>query len=150
MENKGQAANTRTMTPMVPASVGDIVDRLTILNLKHTRIADSDPRRAHVANERRQLQRALADQCGFDLDELFARGPVRDLAEVNGKLWDVEDEIRRCLADEDFGDEFLRLARAVPELNDRRSALKYRINRDVGSEIVEVKSYVGFEIGGDS
>lgn len=138
------------MTPMVPASVGDVVDRLTILNLKHTRIAESDPRRTHVANERRQLQRALVDQCGFDLDELFLRDPVRDLAEVNGKLWDVEDDIRRCLADEDFGDEFLRLARAVPELNDRRSALKYRINRDVGSDIVEVKSYVGFEIGGDA
>lgn len=137
------------MTPTVPASVGDVVDRLTILNLKFTRIAEDDPRRAHVVNERRQLQRALVDQCGFDLEDLFTSEHVRDLAEVNGKLWDVEDDIRRCLAEEDFGDEFLRLARAVPELNDRRSALKYRINREVGSEIVEVKSYTGFEIGGD-
>jgi histidinol-phosphate/aromatic aminotransferase/cobyric acid decarboxylase-like protein len=134
------------MTPMVPASVGDVVDRLTILNLKFERIDENDPRRAHVANERRHLQRALTEQCGFDLDTLFADGHVRELAEVNGKLWDVEDDIRRCLAEEDFGEEFVRLARAVPELNDRRSALKYEINRETGSEIVEVKSYVGFEV----
>jgi len=135
------------MTPMVPASVGDVVDRLTILNIKFERLAADDPRRAHVANERQRLREALTQQCGFDIDELFSRQPVRELADINGKLWDVEDDIRRCLAEEDFGEEFIRLARAVPELNDRRSALKYEINRRTGSEIVEVKSYEGFEIG---
>lgn len=146
----GEQTNARTMTPRVPASVGDVVDRLTILNLKFTRIAEDDPRREHVANERRQLQRALVDQCGFELDDLFASEHVRELTDVNASLWDVEDNIRRCLADQDFGEEFMRLARAVPELNDRRSELKYRINRETGSEIVEVKSYTGFEIGSDS
>lgn len=135
------------MTPMVPASVGDVVDRLTILDLKFARIGEDDPRRAHVVNERRRLQQALAEQCGFDLERLFADEHVRELADINARLWDVEDHIRRCLADEAFGEEFIRLARAVPELNDRRSALKYRINRQTGSDIVEVKSYTGFEIG---
>lgn len=138
------------MTPMVPASVGDVVDRLTILDLKYARIGGDDPRRAHVVNERRRLQQALVEQCGFDLERLFADDHVRELADVNARLWDVEDNIRRCLAEEHFGEEFVRLARAVPELNDRRSALKYRINQEVGSEIVEVKSYTGFEIGSDS
>lgn len=134
---------------MVPASVGDVVDRLTILDLKFTRIGGDDPRRAHVVNERRQLRRALVEQCGFDLGRLFADERVRELAGINAKLWDVEDDIRRCLAEEVFGEEFVHLARAVPELNDRRSALKYQINRHLGSEIVEVKSYTGFELGGE-
>lgn len=137
------------MTPMVPASVGDVVDRLTILNLKLARVREDDPRRAHVINERRRLQRALVAQCGFDLEHLFADEHVRELADVNAKLWDVEDDIRRCLADKDFGEAFVGLARAVPELNDRRSALKYRINQQTGSDIIEVKSYTGFELGGD-
>lgn len=132
---------------MVPASVGDVVDRLTILDLKRAHIEADDPRRGHVEHERRQLERALVEQCGFRLDDLLANEHVRELADVNAKLWGVEDDIRQCLADEDFGETFVRLARAVPTLNDRRSALKYRINRQVGSEIVEVKSYTGFELG---
>lgn len=132
---------------MVPASVGDVVDRLTILDLKFARIGEDDQRRAHVINERRRLQQALVEQCGFDLEHLFADGHVRELADINARLWDIEDDIRRCLAEADFGEEFVRLARAVPELNDRRSALKYRINQQTGSDIVEVKSYTGFEIG---
>lgn len=142
-----KTATAHTVTPRIPASVGDVVDRLTILDLKFSRIGEDDPRRTHVANERRQLQQALVEQCGFDLEQLFAGEDVRELAGINARLWDVEDDIRRCLAADDFGDEFLRLARAVPELNDRRSALKYRINRQTGSDIVEVKSYTGFEIG---
>jgi len=137
------------VTPVVAASVGDVVDRLTILDLKRERLGGDDRRRAYVVNERRQLQQALVEQCGFDLDALYANEQVRELAEVNARLWDVEDDIRRCLAAHDFGEEFIRLARAVPELNDRRSALKYAINRETGSEIVEVKSYTGFELGGD-
>lgn len=147
MATNEKTTNTRTVMPMVPASIGEVVDRLTILDLKYAHIGQDDPRRSHVANERRKLQRALIDQCGFELNALFANEHVRELADINGRLWNVEDDIRRCLAEDDFGDEFVRLARAVPELNDRRSALKYRINREMGSEIVEVKSYEGFEIG---
>ena len=132
---------------MVPASVGDVVDRLTILDLKFARLDADDPRRPHVATERQRLRQALVEQCGFDLATLFADEHVGELAGINARLWDVEDDIRRCLAEDDYGEEFVRLARAVPELNDRRSALKYRINRDTGSEIVEVKSYTGFELG---
>jgi len=149
LETTDKTETPPTVTPMVPASVGDVVDRLTILDLKFTRIDRDDPRRTHVVNERRQLQRVLVEQCGFDLDALFAGEHVRELADINGKLWDVEDDIRRCLAENDFGEEFVRLARAVPELNDCRSALKYRINRETGSEIVEVKSYTGFELGSE-
>lgn len=134
---------------MIPASIGDAVDRLTILDLKLARIAVDDPRRAHVAHERALIREVLVEQCGLDLDTLFADQDVGELAEVNARLWDVEDDVRRCLAGEDFGEEFVKLARAVPELNDRRSALKYRINRQLGSEIIEVKSYPGFEIDAD-
>lgn len=144
--NSNDSAARRT--PLVPASIGDVVDRLTILDLKFARIAAQDPRRAHVRHERQALQRVLIEQCGFELEALFAEAPVRELAEVNSALWEVEDDIRACLAKADFGAGFVRLARAVPELNDRRSTLKYRINREHGSDIVEVKSYTGFELGG--
>lgn len=136
-----------TRMPMVPASIGEVVDRLAILDIKFSRIGRDDPRHVHVANERSRLRQALVEQCGFDLEELSANEHVRELAKVNARLWDVEDGIRRCLAEECFGNEFVDLARAVPALNDRRSRLKYLINRQFGSEIVEVKSYTGFEIG---
>jgi hypothetical protein len=132
--------------PVVPSSIGDVIDRLTILDLKFANLAENDPRREHVVRERGHLRHALTAQCEFDLEELFADDAVRELAEVNRLLWDVEDDIRRCLAEERFDEHFIDLARRVPTLNDRRSALKYRLNRHYGSDMVEVKSYAGFEI----
>ncbi|MFW5653502.1 MAG: hypothetical protein ACOC0P_05605 [Planctomycetota bacterium] len=132
--------------PLVPASVGDVIDRLTILHLKQKHIPADDARRTHVDTECGHLERALVEQCGFRMNTLFEDTAVQELAEVNGKLWDVEDGIRDCLKAEKFDEYFVDLARSVPILNDRRSTLKYRINETFGSALVEVKSYEGFEI----
>lgn len=132
--------------PLVPASIGDVIDRLTILNIKHARLSADDPRRAFVEVERDHLRGALVDQCCFDIDDLLREADVIELAFLNDQLWDIEDGIRDCLKKDDYGQRFVELARQVPIVNDRRSAAKYKLNRRYESELVEVKSYEGFEI----
>jgi len=132
--------------PLVPASIGDVIDRLTILHLKQKHIEAGDARRAHVDRECHHLERALTEQCGLHLDRVLSTPAVQELALINGRLWDVEDEIRLCLKADRYDEHFVNLARSVPLLNDQRSALKYRINSEYGSALVEVKSYDGFEI----
>ncbi|MBL1217685.1 MAG: hypothetical protein D8M59_09340 [Planctomycetes bacterium] len=133
--------------PLVPASVGDVVDRLTILELKRAHLSSDDSRRGFVDSERQHLRAALSEQCGFNLDDLFRSELVCELADINAQLWDVEDDIRACLAANRFDADFIELARRVPTLNDHRSSLKYKINQQYDSELVEVKSYEGFELG---
>ena len=123
--------------PSAPTSIGDLIDRLTILDLKVERIADAD-KRAHADTERAALSRVLVD---LALDEGPIAPLVAALAEVNATLWRVEDELRRHEARGDFGAEFVRLARSVYKTNDRRAALKREINAATGSGLVEVKSY---------
>jgi hypothetical protein len=79
------------------------------------------------------------------LDELASR-----LRTVNEKLWDIEDAIRRCERDQNFGPEFIELARAVYHTNDVRAALKREINELLGSAIVEEKAYVDYSAGPSS
>jgi hypothetical protein len=120
----------------VPVSWGEVIDKITILEIKAARMADPDK----VANVRKEL----------DLLEgrltAAARAPevaaVRaGLLGVNGELWDIEDEIRDCERAGDFGPRFIELARAVYRTNDRRADLKRDINRLLASGIVEEKSY---------
>lgn len=123
--------------PSAPTSVGDLIDRLTILDLKAERITDPD-KRAHAEAERAVLSRVLVD---LALEEDAIAPLVTELAEVNATLWDVEDSLRRHEARGDFGGTFVRLARLVYQTNDRRAALKRAINLATGSGLVEVKSY---------
>jgi hypothetical protein len=120
----------------VPVSWGEVIDKITILEIKAARMADPDK----VANVRKEL----------DLLEgrltAAARAPevaaVRaSLLGVNGELWDIEDAIRDCERAGDFGPRFIELARAVYRTNDRRADLKRDINRLLASGIVEEKSY---------
>lgn len=122
---------------VAPVSAGELLDKITILEIKAERI--SDP--AKLANVRRELEAlaALRDQHGLDaLVTLTA-----DLKVVNETLWQVEDEIRELEAASRFDARFIELARAVYITNDRRAALKKEINLAVGSAIVEEKSYAG-------
>ena len=121
----------------VPVSVGEVVDKVTILEIKSERISDSEKLR-NVANELDAL-RPLVSGGVFDSAELVDL--TDGLRAVNGELWDIEDDIRAEEAAGRFGERFIELARAVYVTNDRRAELKKKINLATGSQLVEEKSY---------
>ena len=128
----------------VPVSVGEVVDKVTILEIKASRIADVDKLR-NISAELEAL-RPLVTGGVFDSDELLTLTDA--LRAVNGELWDIEDDIRAEEAAGRFGDRFIELARAVYVTNDRRAALKKKINLATGSDLVEEKSYEDYAGGG--
>jgi hypothetical protein len=122
---------------LVPVSPGELLDKVTILRIKVARIQDA----AKLANVKLEL--SLLEQIWKDsgaaahdvaLDE-------RALENVNERLWDIEDRIRDKEARQTFDREFIELARAVYICNDERAAIKKRINLQLGSRLVEEKSY---------
>lgn len=122
---------------LVPLSPGELLDKITILRIKVVRITDP----AKVANVRLELdllEKTWRDAgcAAFDV----ARDE-RALQAVNERLWDVEDLIRDKEAKQTFDREFIDLARAVYVSNDERAAIKKRINVQLGSRLVEEKSY---------
>ena len=124
---------------LVPISVGELIDKIVILEIKSERIKNAN-QLANIANELGALRAVrLGDVDRARLDALSA-----ELKRVNAKLWDVEDSIRECDARGDFGDDFIELARAVYRFNDERARLKKAINVESGSRLVEEKSYKSF------
>ncbi len=121
----------------VPLAPGELVDKITILEIKCARIADPD-KLANVRHELALLE-AVRDRTLVPSEQLAAL--TRDLKAVNETLWRIEDDIRACEAAEDFGERFVTLARAVYRNNDSRAAVKRRINELLGSAILEEKSY---------
>ena len=120
----------------VPVSVGELIDKVTILRIKAARIDAA--KRTNVERERALLEGRLTGILALhpDLEIL-----VRELEAVNATLWDVEEGKRRCEREQDFGPRFIALARTVYIENDRRAAIKKTINLLVGSAIVEEKSH---------
>ena len=125
------------MQVTVPISVGELLDKITILEIKAERIADPEKRR-NIDRELSELS-ARRDALGLGRPEL--RPLIDDLAEVNRRLWEVEDDLRRLEAKQDFGPDFIRLARSVYRENDLRAEIKRELNRLTGSHLVEEKSY---------
>lgn len=121
-----------TRQPLVPVSWGELLDKITILEIKRDRIVDQAARR----NVEKELD-LLADIAG----EALLRAPLEQLRRVNAALWDIEDAIRAEEARGTFGPDFVRLARAVYQHNDERAAIKRELNALLGSELVEEKSY---------
>ncbi|MBX2796554.1 MAG: hypothetical protein KTR31_02760 [Myxococcales bacterium] len=123
---------------LIPVSVGEVVDKITILAIKERKISSEDKR----ANVRRELSalRQTWEREGLAWPSEHADA----LIEVNEALWDVEDVLRRHEAAADFGDRFVQLARSVYQLNDRRALLKRQINEQLGSDLVEEKDYVAY------
>ena len=124
----------------VDISPGELIDKITILEIKAERIEDT----AKLANVRHELDvlRAARDKTispSSALDRLST-----DLKAVNSRLWEVEDALRDCERDKRFDDRFVTLARAVYRTNDRRAALKAEINALLGATIVEEKSYAAY------
>jgi hypothetical protein len=125
---------------LLPTSIGDAVDKLTILEIKSERITDKT-KRENVQKELALVSGELASLEG----ELNCKGLRASLKAVNAQLWDVEDTIREHERRQDFGEEFVRLARSVYRLNDQRAQLKREINLVCGSAIVEEKEYVDYD-----
>lgn len=133
------AANSPPQDILVPISVGELIDKIVILEIKSERISNTN-QLANVANELGALRAVrLGDVDRARLDALSA-----ELKRVNARLWDVEDAIRECEARGEFGEPFIALARAVYRLNDERARLKQAINRASGSRLIEEKSYKSF------
>ena len=125
---------------LVPISVGELMDKITILEIKFERIKNPSQLK-NIVHELEALRAVpLGDIDRTTLDKLSA-----ELKRVNAKLWDVEDAIRDCDARGDFGGSFVELARAVYRLNDERSRLKKAINLASGSRLFEEKSYKSFQ-----
>lgn len=129
------------MSLLVPISWGELFDKLTILQIKLQRVEEPE-KRSHIEREYAALtvirdEQAPAAEPG--LDKLVAQ-----LASVNERLWDIEDDIRTCEREQDFGSRFIELARSVYQTNDLRAGLKYRINELLGSDLVEEKSYESY------
>ena len=116
---------------------GELIDKITILEIKLERIKDGD-KLANVRQEHDTLvqSRDAAIEATPELDLLGA-----ELKAANEALWDIEDDIRDCERQKDFGEPFVQLARNVYISNDKRAALKREINELLGSSLIEEKSY---------
>lgn len=118
----------------VPVSAGELADKITILRVKAARI--EGVKQANVRRELALLEAVAAEALTAGLEPLIA-----ELEAVNAALWDIEEGKRECERRAVFDDTFIALARSVYRENDRRAAIKRRINEATGSEIVEEKSY---------
>lgn len=121
----------------VPVSYGELLDKITILEIKAERIADP-AKRANVRDELDLLNATWATHPAAAVDIAPERAALKA---VNAALWDIEDRIRVQEKTQDFGAEFTELARAVYFRNDERAAIKRAINLKLGSRLVEEKSY---------
>lgn len=121
----------------VEIAPGELIDKITILEIKSERIADAG-KRANVILELETLTacRDAALQPSVELERLTAA-----LRDVNECLWVIEDDIRDCERAGDFGETFVELARSVYKTNDQRAARKREINELLGSRLLEEKSY---------
>ena len=125
----------------VPISPGELLDKITILQIKAERIADQS--RLALVHRELELLSKVANQ-HVPASEELAKLQV-ELKKVNEALWDIEDEIRIHEKKKDFGARFIELARSVYFSNDRRAEVKGQINGLLGATIQEVKSYESYE-----
>ena len=119
-----------------PVSVGELVDKISILHIKNINIKDVE--------KIKFIKEELA-LLNHTLDKHVNRDDIQEyldaLIEINSKLWVIEDDIRDCERNKNFDQKFIELARSVYFTNDKRSNVKLDINKKFGSQIIEVKSY---------
>ena len=119
-----------------PISLGELVDKISILIIKQKNISDSE-KLIHVKKELDFLEKTLIKYVQHKDIQSF----IDKLIEINSELWKIEDDIRDCERNKKFNQLFIELARSVYFTNDKRSKIKSDINKNFGSELVEVKSY---------
>ncbi|HYV34967.1 MAG TPA: DUF6165 family protein [Gemmataceae bacterium] len=126
---------------MVEIAPGELLDKITILQIKRARLTQPEKlRNVQVELATLETARNVAVAASETLDQLIA-----DLRAVNEALWVIEDDIRLCERDGDFGPKFIELARSVYKQNDKRAALKRAINDLLGSKIIEEKAYAKYD-----
>ena len=125
---------------VVEVSVGELLDKISILEIKKEKIKDPEKLR-FINNEHDVLKDQFLKNVKSDekLDSLF-----KFLKEINNKLWVIEDDKRLCEKNSDFGDKFIKLSRDVHFLNDERAKIKLEINNHTGSKIKEIKEYTSY------
>lgn len=122
-----------------PISVGELMDKISILKIKKKNIAD-EKKLSFINKELHILLSTLNEAVQDNIINEF----LDKLIEVNSKLWKIEDDIRLCESNKKFDQHFIDLARAVYVTNDKRSDIKLAINNHFGSTLVEVKSYIKY------
>jgi len=129
---------TRSLILKIDISIGEVVDKITILSIKLNKI-ENDKKLKNIRKEYDLLFNSL-ENSGIEVDsESFTK-----LETINLKLWEIEDKIRKKEANKEFDDEFIQLARNVYINNDKRSAVKREINIKYGSNIIEEKEYFSY------
>ena len=125
---------------LVEVSVGELLDKISILEIKKERIKDSDKLK-FINSEYEVLKSELEKNIKIDskLEKFFVA-----LKNINSKLWIIEDEKRKCEKNSNFGEDFIRLSRDVHFLNDTRAKIKLDINNHTGSKIKEIKEYTNY------
>lgn len=117
----------------IPVSIGEVIDKITILQIKQKHITDP----SKLKNVNHELDLLTKRISGVSIpDKMF-----KELMSINEQLWEIEDAIRLCEANNDFEQEFINLARAVYITNDKRAELKREINIYTNSALIEEKSY---------
>ena len=127
-------------TILVGVSVGELLDKISILEIKKEKIKDSEKLK-FINDEYEVLKDQLDKNVKSDekIDKLF-----QSLKEINTKLWVIEDDKRLCEKNSDFGEKFIKLSRDVHFLNDDRAKIKLEINQHTGSKIKEIKKYTNY------
>ena len=127
-------------TILVEVSVGELLDKISILEIKKEKIKDSEKLK-FINDEYEVLKDQLDKNVKSDekIDKLF-----QSLKEINTKLWVIEDDKRLCEKNSDFSEKFIKLSRDVHFLNDDRAKIKLEINQHTGSKIKEIKKYTNY------
>ena len=125
---------------IVEVSIGELLDKISILEIKQGKIKDPEKLR-FISNEHSILKKQLDDNVKSDdkINDLF-----QSLKDINARLWVIEDDKRQCEKVKDFGEKFIKLSRDVHFLNDDRAKIKLEINNYTGSEIKEIKEYTSY------
>ena len=125
---------------IVEVSIGELLDKISILEIKKEKIKDAEKLK-FINNEHSILKNQLDENIKSDekLNNLY-----QSLKEINSKLWVIEDDKRQCEKEKDFGEKFIKLSRDVHFLNDDRAKIKLEINNHTGSTIKEIKEYTNY------
>ena len=125
---------------LVEVSVGELFDKISILEIKKDKIKDEEKLK-YIIDEYNLLKEQMADK--VKLNEKLS-GLFDTLKDINSKLWVIEDDKRLCEKDSDFGEKFIKLSRDIHFLNDKRASIKLEINNQTGSKIKEIKEYTSY------
>ena len=129
------------MKVLAEISVGELFDKITILNIKTKKIEDKQK----LKNILKELNTLNEQATKIDIsDKLSLDDQVKKLQFINEELWDIENFKRECEANKDFGENFIKLSRDVHILNDDRAKIKLEINNLTGSKIKEIKEYFNY------